>query len=453
MTTSPPLKVFCSYSHRDEKALNQLRNHLAGLRRQGLIEDWHDRKIPPGGNWDDVIKHNLETADLILLLISSDFIQSDYCMDLETGRALERGKEGTATVIPVFLRECMVDGLSFTYLQGTPKDMRWINQQKFPDKAWAEVVATIHRAANLRLKPSPIKEKPQIVMAGFNSAVVSSDVEAPSAKPFFDKKIKRSVAALLVIVSFYAAWYFWQQHVMQQEFQASEILLQQGEYKQAKALCEAAAESSARDRCLRISGLMLEPSQLDQFHAQIESEPEKAYALTVMGENAAYQEDFASAENHYHEAIKLNPDIAQAYYGLGQILQIQQKNIDALPWYVQALDRAPNNRRYLHDMAAVHAELGQLEQAEAKYRDLLKQDESQLLAYAELIEVLLQQGKTADAKVLVEQVRLKMRQNPDWKNHELNAQEWYVIQNGEPAYLSEWPLKKAYLESVFQQTD
>ena len=83
---------------------NNLRNHLAILRRQGVITDWHDRKIGAGREWEGEIDEHLNTAHVILLLISSDFIASDYCYDVEVQRAMERHNAGEARVIPVILR-------------------------------------------------------------------------------------------------------------------------------------------------------------------------------------------------------------------------------------------------------------------------------------------------------------------------------------------------------------
>jgi hypothetical protein len=93
---SSGLKVFISYSHLDEQYKVDLLKHLEPLRRQGLIESWHDRKIKPGEEWEKKISSSLEEANIILLLISIDFINSSYCYDIELDRALERHEAGEA---------------------------------------------------------------------------------------------------------------------------------------------------------------------------------------------------------------------------------------------------------------------------------------------------------------------------------------------------------------------
>ncbi len=85
-----PVKIFFCYAHEDEELLNKLKTHLAPLQWQGLIETWHDRDISPGTEWEEEIKGQLNTAQIILLLVSPDFMASKYCYSIEMKRAVER---------------------------------------------------------------------------------------------------------------------------------------------------------------------------------------------------------------------------------------------------------------------------------------------------------------------------------------------------------------------------
>src|SRR5947209_3878197 len=98
------IKIFFCYAREDEALLNKLKAHLSSLQRQGLIEIWHDRNISAGSNWECEISKNLNEADIILLLVSSDFMASDYCYSIEMKRALERHELKEAYVIPIILR-------------------------------------------------------------------------------------------------------------------------------------------------------------------------------------------------------------------------------------------------------------------------------------------------------------------------------------------------------------
>src|SRR5215211_1393002 len=105
-TTNSPggIEVFVSYAHRDEALWHELEKHLALLRRQGVITTWYDRQITVGSEWAEEIDTRLTTAQIILLLISADFLASDYCYGIELQRAMERHAAKAARVIPILLR-------------------------------------------------------------------------------------------------------------------------------------------------------------------------------------------------------------------------------------------------------------------------------------------------------------------------------------------------------------
>jgi hypothetical protein len=124
MTYKKNISLFYSYSHVDEALRDELEKHLKLLQRQHVIDTWHDRKIISGTEWDKVINKNLDTADIILLLISSDFLASDYCWDIEIQRAMQRHEKKTAVVIPVLLRPCDTGNADFMKLQGLPKNFK-----------------------------------------------------------------------------------------------------------------------------------------------------------------------------------------------------------------------------------------------------------------------------------------------------------------------------------------
>lgn len=146
--SSKPLRVFYSYSHEDESARKRLETHLAVLRRQGIIAEWHDRRIAPGENWAEQIDQHLESADLILLLVSADFLASDYCYEKEMKRALERHETGSARVIPVILRTCDWQyETPFSRLQALPKDGKPVSTWEHVDDAYTDIAQGIRRAA------------------------------------------------------------------------------------------------------------------------------------------------------------------------------------------------------------------------------------------------------------------------------------------------------------------
>ncbi|MFE7467782.1 TIR domain-containing protein [Streptomyces sp. NPDC057499] len=132
-------RMFISYSHRDDELRSQLERHLSLLRWRGLLDSWSDRQIRVGEEWSGAIDENLESADIILLLISSDFLASDFCRDIEMRRAMERHHEGTARVVPVLLRACDWHGFPFGALQALPRDCRPVTAWPNPDAAFTDV--------------------------------------------------------------------------------------------------------------------------------------------------------------------------------------------------------------------------------------------------------------------------------------------------------------------------
>ena len=140
------IEVFFSYAHEDEELRNELAKHLKLLERQGVISAWHDRQITAGTEWEGQINEHLETAKVILLLVSSDFLASDYYYDVELKRAMERHEAREALVIPVILREVDWQGASFGKLQALPKNAEPVTNWRNRDQAFADIARGIRRA-------------------------------------------------------------------------------------------------------------------------------------------------------------------------------------------------------------------------------------------------------------------------------------------------------------------
>src|SRR2546427_11012255 len=119
-----PINIFFCYAHEDEALLNKLKTHLKPLQRQGLIDVWHDRDISAGTEWEQEISERLNEATIILLLVSPDFMNSDYCYSVEMKRALERHERKEAYVIPIILRPVYWQAAPFGKLQVLPSEGR-----------------------------------------------------------------------------------------------------------------------------------------------------------------------------------------------------------------------------------------------------------------------------------------------------------------------------------------
>ncbi|MGF1523396.1 MAG: TIR domain-containing protein [Leptolyngbyaceae cyanobacterium] len=133
------VEVFFSYSHRDEDLRDELAKHLSILQRRGKIDTWYDRAIEAGAEKQAEIDQQLNRADIILLLVSSDFLASDYCYDVEVKRAMERHEAGDARVIPVIVRPVDWQDAPFGKLQALPKDGKPITKWSDRDEALLNV--------------------------------------------------------------------------------------------------------------------------------------------------------------------------------------------------------------------------------------------------------------------------------------------------------------------------
>jgi internalin A len=140
-----PLRLFYSYSSKDEEFKLELETHLTLLKRQGKLDTWNMRMIPPGKEWEKVIDENLKIADIIVLLVSADFIASDYCYDIEMKFAMQQHEKKKATVIPIIVRDCDRSEVPFAKLQALPKGAKPIKLWPDRDSAWKDVAETLRK--------------------------------------------------------------------------------------------------------------------------------------------------------------------------------------------------------------------------------------------------------------------------------------------------------------------
>ncbi len=139
------IELFYSYSHEDDDLRNGLEKHLRILKKQRIINDWHDRKITAGQDWGGEIDKHLNAAQIILLLVSANFLASDYCYDVEVKMAMEKHKKGESKIIPVILRDVDWRNSLFGKLQPLPVDGKAVTRWRNKDAAFANIAAGIRK--------------------------------------------------------------------------------------------------------------------------------------------------------------------------------------------------------------------------------------------------------------------------------------------------------------------
>jgi hypothetical protein len=141
-----PFEVFISYAHKDRELQDELATHLSLLRRQNIITAWYDSDIIAGTDWNEQILEHLNSARIILLLVSADFLASDFCYSTEMTQALNRHDAKQACVIPIILRPIDWRNGPFAKLQVLPTGGKPVTQWPTHDEALEGIVQGIRRA-------------------------------------------------------------------------------------------------------------------------------------------------------------------------------------------------------------------------------------------------------------------------------------------------------------------
>jgi hypothetical protein len=141
------VSLFCSYSHADIKLRQQFERSIVQLLQDRRIDVWHDGEIVPGDKWRAEIDRQLASSQMIVLLVSPDFMQSTFIQKVELTQALERHEAGKARVIPIVLRPIVSLG-PLASLEALPRKARALTTWKNRDSAWVDVAQGVERALN-----------------------------------------------------------------------------------------------------------------------------------------------------------------------------------------------------------------------------------------------------------------------------------------------------------------
>ena len=155
MQQAGAIEIFYSYSRKDEALRDELDMHLSLLKRQKLITGWYDRAIEGGEEFEPKIMQRLNSASVILLLVSTAFMASDYCYEKEMMRAMERHEKEGTRVIPIILRPCDWHQAPFGKLNALPKDGKPVVSWPNRDEAFLDVAKGIRTVVERLKSPNP----------------------------------------------------------------------------------------------------------------------------------------------------------------------------------------------------------------------------------------------------------------------------------------------------------
>ncbi len=373
------VKIFFCYAREDELLLNKLKTQLKPLQRQGLIETWHDRDISAGTAWESEINQHLDAAHIILLLISPDFMDSDYCYGTELQRAIQRHERGEASVIPIILRPVhwYIDPLNT--LQALPTDAKPVKNWPDLDDAFYNVVGGIRKVVkkhwlekcNAHYKTGFYGEALQAITQVIR--LDGRDVQLHNIKGGILHKLGRLEDALtafdqaiLLDINDVAA------------YSSKGLLLSElGKYEDALRVCEQAIKLDASD----------------------------AYAYYVKGkalqELARYQEALSA----YEQATHIDPNSAEMYENKGLVLHLLKQDTDAILAYQQAAKLNLTNPNLFSVQGVILRDLNRDEEALAAFEQAILLDPDNVSLLKEKAATLQRLKRTDEARETYKKAR------------------------------------------------
>lgn len=342
-----PIEVFFSYSREDKPLRDKLEIHLSSLRQQGVISSWHDRQIVAGSEWEEEIDRHMRTADIILLLVSPDFVASKYCYEIELPDAMARHEAKEAYVVPILLRPTAGwKNLPFAKLQVYPSGGKPITHWKPQDNAFVDVVEGIEKAVREllaerqeqeRLKAEKLRQeqeerKRREEQARLRAEQTRLEQEAQARQ---EERERREARAR-------------QEERERQEAQAREERHAQLEAELVETF--ESLKSSVLDSAFELESFFKRTPLFKFVTAAIgiflvvsafSSSPRTAENFFTRGLEKQKQQESQAAIADFDQAIRLKPNYIDAYYSRGNIRYVLGDNKGAIADFDQAIKLNP----------------------------------------------------------------------------------------------------------------
>jgi tetratricopeptide (TPR) repeat protein len=371
-------KIFFCYARQDEALLNKLKSHLQSLQRQGVIVTWHDREINAGVEWEQEISKQLKDAQIILLLISPDFMNSHYCYSVEMKRAMERHERGEARVIPIILRSVNWNDAPFSKLQALPADAKPVKSWLDQDEAFFNISEGVRKAvkeqllkhSNTYYEASRYGE----ALSVMKQVIQLEPNNASHHKSFGDMltQLDRNEEA---VKAFERAIDLDPNYTVAYNNMAW-ALFKLNRYEEALKACERALEldpyyaSAYRNKGRALYALNFPIEALEAYNEAILLDPNNDQIYENKGWVLYSLMRHEEALTAYQKAIKLNPENATLYSIKGTILRELNLYNDALDAFEQAIRLDPNLVE-IHEK--IEATLGEIKLANEN-RESIQQD-------------------------------------------------------------------------------
>jgi tetratricopeptide (TPR) repeat protein len=389
------VRIFISYAHQDDYLRERLRVHLSQLERDGLVKAWDDREIPAGEQWADEIDERLESADIILLLVSADFIHSNFCYGKEMRRAIERHEEkkDRAVLIPVILRKCDWKTAPFSRFQALPSGVKPISEWKTEDDYFEAVTEGLRKRIQ------------QLVTSEAEGLVRRRD-----PKWWERPRVRWALLSMAVVVCLVTWWWLTASAAVDQEIRESLVALREGRYSDAKHALERTSKHwvglTRVGEVLKKAelGVTLEAEEnaipVEQFAGRVaallKENPKDPDLLFFAGTLAQRNQQNVDAITKFTEATERAPWFPEAYFNWGSLLLSRRDYPGALAVLEKAVEEAPFSSQFQNAVAYARLRTSDIKGAEDAYRKSVAN--GSILSRLELAQLLWLSGRFQEAR-------------------------------------------------------
>lgn len=376
MTPQPP-SLFISYSHTDSLLCDEFTTALSVLVSQGRLTVWRDRHLTAGQPWQGVIDDHLNTARFLVLLLSDRFFQSEQCKR-EMARALERQAAGEAILISVILEPCDWPSTALANLVVLPKDGKPITDWPTHSHAWQNVVSELRRIIDGDRQVLGI---PVVKIRRWKWALIAA----------------LSLPELLIAG---LAWWSSQQRTLQE----ADSLLDIGRYSEAEPLFRKAqlwnplnSRATAGLEIIQLAALRTNaPRFRTKLDSLIKRTPNEPHLKVLQGDVLAAEGDTLDALHLYQEATRLDPKLAEAWFRIGVLYDLDKDPTEAIAQFQKAVDLAPESPHYRTNLATEFAAAGAYDRALHEFQIVMTTAQFPLAAI-EAGKIFRRQGRDEDA--------------------------------------------------------
>jgi tetratricopeptide (TPR) repeat protein len=351
VSSTSTIEIFCCYARKDQPLMQSLKTHLMPLQRQGLISIWSDTDINAGKNWQEEIAKHLKAAHIILLLVSPDFIASDYCYSIEMKLSINRHKLNEASVIPIILRPTHWENTPFATLQALPKDAKPVTKWDTEDDALYDVV---ERIGNV-VKELRIQQSAQDALRLYR------EERYAEALMTYDQ--------LINLDANYAHAHLGKGRTLLAQEKYEESLIS---FNKAAQLDKTVVDAYFyEDQATALENIQRTEESLNAYDEAIRTAThhvQKAILYEKKARLFSSLQRYTEALDMYKQAITFAPETGSLYEQAGDIYSVLNNFQDALAMYQKAMELAPKRDEYYAKTGQILFQLARFEEAAEIYQ-------------------------------------------------------------------------------------